>query len=82
VKIMTIILTGRQVKPRHKFFFVNKAKVVTDDSEETTKIIVRDVESEVRYTILSDLWKVGFTVPTHYHSRIFETFYLLSGEAE
>jgi mannose-6-phosphate isomerase-like protein (cupin superfamily) len=39
-------------------------------------------ESEGRYTVLSDLWKVGFNVRTHYHAKHFETFYLLSGEAE
>jgi quercetin 2,3-dioxygenase len=80
--VMTIAHAGAQVKPRHKFFFTDKAKIVTDDSEVTTKIIVGDIESEGRYTILSDLWKVGFSVPTHYHAKHFETFYLLSGEAE
>ena len=73
---------GLQTRPRHKFYFPRKAKIVTDDSEVTTKIIVGDVESEGRYTILSDLWKVGFKVPTHYHTKHFEAFYLLSGEAE
>jgi quercetin dioxygenase-like cupin family protein len=80
--VMTTALASGQVKPRHKFFFVDKAKIVTDDSEVTTKIIVGDIVSEGRYTILSDLWKVGFSVPTHYHAKHFETFYLLSGEAE
>ena len=79
---MTNPHAGEPVKPRHKFFFQDKAKIVTDDSEVTTKIIVGDIESEGRYTILSDLWKVGFNVPTHYHAKHFETFYLLSGEAE
>jgi len=69
-------------KPRHKFYFPDKARIITDTSEVTTKLIVGDNESEGRYTILSDLWKVGFSVPTHYHARHFETFYLLSGEAE
>lgn len=80
--VMSDVVASAQAKPRHKFFFADKAKVVTDDSEVTTKIIVGDNESEGRYTILSDLWKVGFSVPTHYHARHFETFYLLSGEAE
>ena len=79
---MTNPHAGGPVKPRHKFFFQDKAKIVTDDSEVTTKIIVGDIESEGLYTILSDLWKVGFNVPTHYHAKHFETFYLLSGEAE
>ena len=69
-------------KPRHKFYFLDKAKIVTDTSEVTTKVIVGDNESEGRYTILSDLWKVGFSVPTHYHARHFEAFILLYGEAE
>lgn len=69
-------------KPKHKFFFPDKAEVTLDDSEVTTKIIVGDIESEGRYTIISDLWKVGFNVQTHYHAKHFETFYLLSGEAE
>jgi quercetin dioxygenase-like cupin family protein len=71
-----------QVKPGHKFYFPDKAKIATDDSEVTTKIIVGDEESEGRYTIMSDLWKPGFSVSTHYHAQHFETFYLLSGEAE
>jgi quercetin dioxygenase-like cupin family protein len=70
------------LRPKHKFYFPEKAKIVTDDSEVTTKVIVGDTESEGRYTILSDLWKVGFNVPTHYHAKHLETFYLLSGEAE
>lgn len=74
--------SGLLDKPRHKFFFPDKVKIVTDDSEVTAKIIVGDNESEGRYTIISDLWKVGFNVPTHYHARHFETFYLLSGKAE
>ncbi len=69
-------------KPRHKFYFPEKAKIITDTSEVTTKAIVSDTESEGRYTILSDLWKVGFSVPTHFHTKHFETFYLLSGNAE
>ena len=71
-----------QVKPGHKFYFADKAKIAIDDSEVTTKIIVGDLESEGRYTIMSDLWKVDFSVGTHYHAKHFETFYLLSGEAE
>jgi len=74
--------SGAHIKPKHKFYFPDKAKIITDDSEVTTKAIVGDIESEGRYTILSDLWKVGFNVPTHYHAKHFETFYLLSGEAE
>lgn len=74
--------TDNQYIPRHKFYFPEKAKVTLDDSEVTTKIIVGDEESEGRYTIISDLWKVGFNVSTHYHTKHFETFYLLSGEAE
>lgn len=70
------------VRPGHKFFFSDKALVKTDTSEVTTKIIVGDNESEGRYTILSDLWKVGFSVQPHYHARHFEAFYLVSGEAE
>jgi len=31
---------------------------------------------------MSDLWKVGFSVPTHYHKKHFETFFLLLGNAE
>jgi quercetin dioxygenase-like cupin family protein len=81
VMIMIAPVTA-QVKPGHKYFFPDKAKIVTDDSEVTTKIIVGDEESEGRYTILSDLWKPGFSVGTHYHAQHFETFYLLSGEAE
>jgi quercetin dioxygenase-like cupin family protein len=77
-----ITLSRAQAKPGHKFYLKDKAKIVTDDSEVTTRIIVGDNESEGRYTILSDLWKVGFTVGTHYHARHFETFYLVSGEAE
>lgn len=73
---------GAQVKPRHKFYFPEKAKIANDTSEALTKIIVGDVESEGRYTIISDLWKVGFIVPTHFHAKHFETFYLISGEAE
>lgn len=69
-------------RPRHKFFFADTAPVKTDTSEVTTKIIVGDAESEGRYTILSDLWKVGFSVQPHYHARHFEFFYLVSGEAE
>ena len=80
--IMMISTAAAQVKPGHKFFFPDKAKIVTDDSEVTTRIIVGDEESEGRYTILSDLWKPGFSVATHYHTKHFETFYLLSGEAE
>lgn len=76
------ISAAAQVKPGHKFYFPDKARIVTDDSEVTTRIVVGDVESEGRYTILSDLWKVGFSVDTHYHAKHFETFYLLSGEAE
>jgi quercetin dioxygenase-like cupin family protein len=71
-----------QAKPRHKFYFEDKAKIKTDTSEALTKIIVGDLESEGRYTIISDLFKVGFKVPTHYHAKHFETWYLLSGEAE
>lgn len=81
VIVMAISATA-QVKPEHKFYFPDQARIVTDDSEVTTKIVVGDEESEGRYTILSDLWKVGFSVETHYHARHFETFYLLSGEAE
>ena len=81
VIVMTTSATA-QVKPGHKFYFPDKAKIALDDSEVTTKIIVGDKESEGRYTILSDLWKVGFSVVTHYHAKHFETFYLLSGEAE
>jgi len=80
--VMTKESAGAQVKPRHKFYFPDKAKIVTDNSEVTTKVIVGDIESEGRYTILSDLWKVGFNVPTHFHAKHFETFYLLAGEAE
>ncbi|MCW4049956.1 MAG: cupin domain-containing protein [Candidatus Bathyarchaeota archaeon] len=69
-------------KPKHKFYFPEKAKIVTDDSEVTTKVIVGDNESEGRYSIISGLWKVGFSVPLHYHKKHFETFYLLNGEAE
>ncbi len=82
IGMMIIPATSGQVRPGHKFFFPDKAKAVTDDSEVTTKIIVGDEESEGRYTILSDLWKPGFTVSTHYHTQHFEMFYLLSGEAE
>lgn len=46
-----------------------KAKVANDTAEALTKIIVGDIESEGRYMILSDLWKVGFKVLTHYHAR-------------
>jgi quercetin dioxygenase-like cupin family protein len=80
--VVLIAFSSAQVKPGHKFFFKDKAKIATDDSEVTTRIIVGDNESEGRYTIMSDLWKVGFNVGTHYHARHFETFYLLSGEAE
>jgi quercetin dioxygenase-like cupin family protein len=73
---------GACAKLRHKFYFPEKAKIANDNSEALTKIIVGDIESEGRYTILSDLWKVGFKVPNHYHAKHFETFYLLSGEAE
>jgi hypothetical protein len=61
-------------KPRHKFYFPEKAKIANDTSEALTKIIVGDIESEGRYTIISDLWKVGFKVPNHYHAKHFETF--------
>jgi hypothetical protein len=74
--------SGGYAKPRHKFYFSDKAKIANDTSEALTKIIVGDIESEGRYTILSDLWKVGFKVPTHYHAKHFETFYLLTGEAK
>jgi len=70
------------VKTSHKFFFPDIAKIITDDHEVTVKVIVGDEESEGRYTIISDLWKVGFSVPSHYHAQHFETFYLISGEAE
>jgi quercetin dioxygenase-like cupin family protein len=80
--LLMIVSVTPQVKPGHKFYFPDKAPIVTDDNEVTTKIIVGDNESEGRYTILSDLWKVGFSVPTHYHARHTETFYLVSGEAE
>jgi len=80
--ILQIAPLGAQIRPGHKFFFPEKAEVASDDEEVTTRIIVGDEESEGRYTILSDLWKVGFRVETHYHARHFETFYLLSGEAE
>lgn len=73
---------GPQSRPGHKFYFADKAPVVTDDEEVTTRIIVGDDESEGRYTILSDLWKPGFAVSTHYHARHFETFFLVSGSAE
>jgi len=73
---------GAHIKPKHKFYFPDKAKIANDTSEALTKIIVGDVESEGRYSIISDLWKVGFNVLTHYHAKHFETFYLLSGEAE
>ena len=63
----------------HKFYFADKAPVMTDDEEVTTKIVVGDMDSEGRYTILSDLWKVGFSVSTHYHAEHTETFFLLSG---
>jgi quercetin dioxygenase-like cupin family protein len=79
---LVIVSANAQVKPGHKFYFPDKAPIVTDDEEVTTKIVVGDNESEGRYTILSDLWKVGFSVPTHYHARHFETFFLISGEAE
>ena len=74
--------TMAHVEPRHKFYFPDKAKIANDTSEALTKIIVGDVESEGRYTIISDLWKVGFKVQTHYHAKHFETFFLLSGKAE
>jgi quercetin dioxygenase-like cupin family protein len=77
-----IAVSSAQVKPSHKFYFKDKAKIATDDAEVTTRIIVGDNDSEGRYTILSDLWKVGFNVGTHYHATHFETFYLVSGEAE
>jgi quercetin dioxygenase-like cupin family protein len=80
--VTTKEVIGSHVKARHKFYFPDNAKIATDNSEVTTKVIVEDIESEGRYTILSDLWKVGFKVPTHYHAKHFETFYLLSGEAE
>lgn len=69
-------------QPKHKFYFTDKAKIILDDSEVTAKVIVGDNESEGRYSIISGLWKTGFTVPIHFHRRHFETFYLLSGEAE
>ena len=69
-------------KTSHKFFTPEKAKIITDDHEVTVKVIVGDEESEGRYTIISDLWKVGFNVPSHYHNQHFETFYLLTGSAE
>jgi len=68
--------------PRHKFYSRDNARIATDTSEVTTKVIVGDNESEGRYTILSDIWKVGFSVPTHFHARDFEAFILLSGDAE
>lgn len=80
--VICLVSATAQVKPGHKFYFPDKAPVVTDDKEVTTKIVVGDTESEGKYTILSDLWKVGFSVPTHYHAKHFETFFLLSGEAE
>ena len=67
---------------KHKFYFPEKAETIADDSEVTTKAIVGDTESEGRYSILSAIWKVGFSVPTHYHTKHFETFILLSGNAE
>ena len=84
--VLNVIDTKTQPRgawtPRHKFYFPGKADIITDTSEVTTKAIVGDTESEGRYTVLSDLWKVGFSVPTHYHKKHFETFYLLSGQAE
>jgi len=79
--LLTVSATS-QVKPGHKFYFPDQAPVVTDDNEVTTKIIVGDNDSEGRYTVLSDLWKPGFNVGTHYHARHTETFFLVSGEAE
>jgi quercetin dioxygenase-like cupin family protein len=69
-------------KTSHKFFIPEKTRAITDDHEVKVKVIVGDEESEGRYTIISDLWKRGFSVPSHYHAQHFETFYLLSGEAE
>jgi len=80
--LLIIVSVTPQVKPGHKFYFPDKAPIVTDDKEVTTKIVVGDNESEGRYTVLSDLWKPGFSVSTHYHARHTETFYLVSGEAE
>jgi len=79
---LVLLTVSGQVRPGYKFYFPDKAPIVTDDEEVTTKVIVGDRESEGRYTILSDLWKPGFSVSTHYHASHFETFILLSGEAE
>lgn len=80
--LLIVAFSNAQTRPGHKFYFPDKAPVVTDDKEVTTKIIVGDRDSEGMYTILSDLWKPGFSVPTHYHAKHFETFLLFSGEAE
>ena len=69
-------------KTSHKFYSPEKTGIHTDNPEVTVKIIVGDEESEGRYTINTDTWKVGFKVPSHYHAQHFETFYLLLGEAE
>ena len=42
--LLTAAGAGSQTKPGHKFYFADKAPVVTDDSEVTTRIIVGDDE--------------------------------------
>jgi quercetin dioxygenase-like cupin family protein len=80
--ILPFVLGGAQSKPQHKFYFEDQTKVFTEDPDGATKIIVGDLESEGRYTIVSDLWNAGFSIPPHYHARHFETFYLVRGKAE
>jgi quercetin dioxygenase-like cupin family protein len=72
--------SGAQEKKRHKFFLGDAPK--QEDSEVITQFVIGDDDSEGLFTLMNDTWKVGFSVPTHFHKTHYEIFYLKAGEAE
>lgn len=46
------------------------------------EVVFSGVQTEGRYSLISEVWTPQFQVPPHFHSRHAETFFVISGQVE
>ncbi|HDQ73319.1 MAG TPA: cupin domain-containing protein [Chloroflexi bacterium] len=70
------------MKSRHFFSLAEERATFEEEGIADAEIVVSNVQSEGRYSIIYARWLSTFEVPLHYHKTHSETFYVLDGQVE
>ena len=69
--------------PSHMHYFALKGRIESyREGDQDANVLLSAVQSEGRMSFQDEIWPTDMVVPTHFHKKHAEIFYIVSGKVE